>query len=457
VRLSVAEYYHAMATETDFSPRSLEELRRSVEEHEQLLILELAVPPAVRERVKMRMDSLLAEPSLAVRDAPPAPGSFPLVLHLPGYNGSSSHHYPLLEYLASYGYVVASIPSMGMYARTIDDEPRSLDVQARDLEFVYSVLRTLPFVDAKSVGTTGMSWGGMSNVLFASRNAYVDAAVTLDGAITMPEEISLIERIPGYRHRSFRAAYLQLLVAPEEADFRPKDLRFWNDLRYSDALSVQFSGVGHDAFSPGLLRLRNLTEPDPGRVRYLEAFARAEMEYARRFFDATLRSDAEARSSLPTLGNGMGLPEGLVASVEVKRAERAPPSLEEFAAIVRTRGAAAAALVFQEARAVDPEVRLIVSSVMGPLYMEAMEKQDLAEALAICELWASGLPEDPGPVFSMARVYRTMGDTARAIEAYERILGLVPEGPLAQSARRALEELRGKVRPHDPTGLHGGA
>jgi regulator of sirC expression with transglutaminase-like and TPR domain len=53
------------------------------------------------------------------------------------------------------------------------------------------------------------------------------------------------------------------------------------------------------------------------------------------------------------------------------------------------------------------------------------------------------MPNEVGPLFSMARVYRAMGETAKAIETYERILTMVPEGRQADNARRAIAELRG--------------
>jgi len=446
--MRVSEYYEALATETDFAPRTPDELYGLGESYQRVLMMEWRVAPGDADVVAQKLDSIFAEMAVASRDATPAPGRFPLILHMPGYNGSASHYYPLFEYLASHGFVVASVPNMGLYSREIDDERVSLDVQARDLEFAYSVLRTLPFVDAERVGTTGMSWGGMSNVLFASRNAYVDAVATLDGAITMPAELELIESVPGYSHRAIRADYLQLLVSPEEAQFRPKDLRFWNALRYSTAYSVQFNGVRHDDFSPGNRRLQNVVEADPVRVAYLETFTRAELEFVLRFFQATLESDVGAGSSVTEIPGRIGLPDSMVARVDTKQALKAPPSADEFAAILRTRGAATATTVFREVREADPEIGLVTSPVMGPAYMEALNAGRFAEALAVCELWAEAMPDAPGPLFSMGRTYRAMGEKEKAIETYERILRMVPEGPQAETARRALAEMRGGSAPN---------
>lgn len=442
MRVRVSDYYDAAATETDFRPRSAEELRGLRERLHRVMLMEWRLPPERLEAMRLRLDSVFALEALASRDARPAAGRFPLILHMPGYNGSPSDLYPLAEYLASHGFVVAAVPSMGMTTRQIDHERLSLDVQARDLEFAYSVMRTLPYVDTARVGTTGMSWGGMSNVLFATRNAYVDAVVTLDGAITMPEELGLIESVPGYRHASLRGAYLQLLVSPERATFRPKDLRFWNALRYADAYMVQFNGVGHDDFSPGGPRLRNVVETDPSRVAYLETFVRVTLEYTRRFLEAALRGDSTARALLPLLPSAMQLPDSMVARYDSKRALRAPPSATEFADIVRSRGARVAAGVYREAKEVEPETRLVSTPIMGPLFMEAFDARRFDEALAICDLWAEGVPEDVGPLFSRARTQRAMGQRQAAIETYQAILERFPDGRHVERARRALEELR---------------
>ena len=442
-RMRVGEYYDAAATETDFTPRTPEELRALRERRERILLMEWRVPPERQEAVRLAVDSIFAEPAAAVRDARPAAGSFPLILHMPGYNGGPAEIYPLAEYLASHGFVVAAVPSMGIHTREIDDERLSLDVQSRDLEFAFSVMRTLPYVNADRVGTTGMSWGGMVNVLFATRNAYVDAVVTLDGAITMPEELRLIESVPGYSHSALRAAYLQLMVSPEQATFRPKDLRFWNALRYSDAYTLQFNGVGHGDFSPGYPRLRNVTETDTARVAYLETFVRVVLEQTRRFFAASLNGDEAARSSLPRVLEELRPPEEMLARFSHKDARRAPPTEQEFATIVRSRGAAVAAGVYREVLQADSTIRLISSPVMGPIFMEALEAGRFDEALAICELWATAMPNDVGPLFSTARTLRAMGQTQRAIATYERILTISPEGRSADTARRALAELRG--------------
>ena len=77
----------------------------------------------------------------AYRDAPPEKGPFPVVLYFGGLNAPINSNAILAEYLASQGYIVASISLLGpsdeqtFQSRTPDD----LESSVRDMEFAWSV------------------------------------------------------------------------------------------------------------------------------------------------------------------------------------------------------------------------------------------------------------------------------------------------------------------------------
>jgi len=446
-RMKLEDYYFTTATETDFVPPSAERLKILKNRLKNIWPIEFRIPPEGRAAIRDKIEAAFQEEAFAVKDAAPENGPFPLIVHMPGYDGSPADHAELFEFLASHGYVVAAVPNMGRYRREIDDEAASLDVQARDLEFAVTRMAEFPWVDASRVGTTGMSWGGFSNVLFGERDARVDAVLTLDGAITMPEELKLIEAVPGYSHQAFDKAYMQLLVTPAEAKFRPKDLRFFDALEYGDAHMIQFRGVDHDEFACGYLRLRNLRETDPERIADLEEFSREVYRCALGFFDAYLKGDDNARDLLIEAAGkpgGAGPEDGPIVLRRFKKGRPRPLKRSEFVDILKSRGAAEAARIYADYSRTHPGNDLILSSVIGPVYMDTFESGDLKEALAICELWRTGRPDDPGPLFSMARVYAAAGETDQAIACYERILAMgVPERQAA-TARTRLEEIRAK-------------
>jgi tetratricopeptide (TPR) repeat protein len=78
--------------------------------------------------------------------------------------------------------------------------------------------------------------------------------------------------------------------------------------------------------------------------------------------------------------------------------------------------------------------------------MDAFESGDFEEALAICELWRTGLPNDPGPLFSLARVHIASGEIDKAIGCYEAILAMRVDPEIAEAARKRLEEARAKLK-----------
>jgi catechol-2,3-dioxygenase len=78
--------------------------------------------------------------------------------------------------------------------------------------------------------------------------------------------------------------------------------------------------------------------------------------------------------------------------------------------------------------------------------MDAFESGDLKEAMAICELWRTGLPDDPGPLFSMARVHIASNELDRAAGCYEKILSMKTSQEIAEAARKRLQDLRSKSK-----------
>jgi hypothetical protein len=115
------------------------------------------------------------------KDTQPAPGNFPLVVYMASFNGMSYENYNLMEFLASHGFVVACINSLGRYPGDMTIAPEDLMEQVNDAIAAHGVLRNLSFVDNTSTVTIGYSWGGLTACLAAPKiNAA--AIVSMDGS-----------------------------------------------------------------------------------------------------------------------------------------------------------------------------------------------------------------------------------------------------------------------------------
>jgi dienelactone hydrolase len=128
--------------------------------------------------------TLCATPVAAIRNARPASGRFPVVLYAGGLGSRADANVELGEYLASHGYIVATVPQLGPSAEesSLETTGGEAGVHVGDLEFALKVLRNLSGVDAKHLAIAGHSAGGVAALQFAIRNAEVSVVVGLDGS-----------------------------------------------------------------------------------------------------------------------------------------------------------------------------------------------------------------------------------------------------------------------------------
>jgi dienelactone hydrolase len=118
----------------------------------------------------------------AVMDAAPAKGSFPVVIYAPSINNTAFENADLAEYLASHGYIVITSPTIGASTRYIRRTATDAEHQVGDIGFLIDYAKTLPQADMARVAVAGFSWGGLTNVLAASKDDRIKALVSMDGA-----------------------------------------------------------------------------------------------------------------------------------------------------------------------------------------------------------------------------------------------------------------------------------
>jgi dienelactone hydrolase len=249
-----------------------------------------AVPDSITRR-------WLAASMLAVRDAPAADGRFSLVLVAQGNGEATADQCVLGEYLASYGYVVATSPSQTRLTGQPADAAQvgaAAEDQADDLALLRaSVGADFPVAPA-AVAVVGHSFGARSALLYAMRDSTVRAVVSWDGGIGTATARDVYERA-----RSFRpaAVHVALLHFYETLDpFMAPDWETLRQLTHSDVRIVATSGLHHHHFTtlgaaarfPALARATGATQETARSFAAVLALTRA-------FLDATLRGDSAAR------------------------------------------------------------------------------------------------------------------------------------------------------------------
>lgn len=195
-------------------------------------------------------EKLIETPVAAHRDAPTAAGRFPLVLYSGGLGSRSGANVELAEFLASHGYVVATVPQLGPAPDKLElgGSPAEIDLHVRDFEFALTKLRGLPEVDATRLVVAGHSVGGIVALDLASQLPNVRAVVTFDGSYGFAGGAKRIGSLPGYDPDRVTAPLLDLRrangVQGAKVEFTALDR-----LHHSDRTTVLFRRMFHGDFT----------------------------------------------------------------------------------------------------------------------------------------------------------------------------------------------------------------
>ncbi len=140
-------------------------------------------------------DRLMDTETAACRDASPAPGRFPLVVYSAGWFNRAPDNTILAEFLASHGYIVATVPQTnpGLWTFDFTSDAASVESQVRDLELAIGTLIEDPMVDRRHTVSMGYSTGGDVALLLQIRNPLVDAVVGLDASWSLGPDNDVLD------------------------------------------------------------------------------------------------------------------------------------------------------------------------------------------------------------------------------------------------------------------------
>ncbi len=304
--LFLKDYFLSFATEIDFSTPDNTREKEAIKTFQDYMIGHIG--QSYNEDL---WNAVLGKKTFAFMDAEPVDDSFPLVIYAPGNPGWSFENYRIFEYLASYGFVVASIPSIGDHSKTMQNDLIGIEAQTRDLEFVMAMMRNFPNVDQSKTAVMGFSWGGLTNVLLAMRNRKVDALITLDGAVTMEKWLKVLKKSPFYDYRNFQSPVMLVIGAP--ADWYTVDLGFYESMKHNAAYLVQALKLPHSQFRSLANQLNVYLRKDleQGYIKQIDLSYTILCCYVRYFLEAYLKNSSEGFEYLKNAPEENGIPKNL--------------------------------------------------------------------------------------------------------------------------------------------------
>jgi len=377
----------------------------------------------------------------AYRDAPSAPGRFPVVLYFGGLNAQINANAILAEYLASYGYVVASISLIGpsdeqsFQARTADD----LEACVRDMELAWSVLQDLPNVDRAKLAVMGHSVGAMEAVILGLRNANVSAVIGLDGTYGFPGLSAVLTHSYGYAPDKMRSAFLDLRRAQGAQGNEPLDFTVVESFRHSDRTFITIEKMHHSDFTSFAMVGAQFRVPPPtdyplngwNRETGRDGYERA-CRIVLAFLDAKLKSKSEAMAEIEHEAQQ-------VNGIDLRRevAVPPPPSPGEAAVLAAAQGLDAAKNAFLTSCGENAIPSCMGIDRFNNWGYNLLGQQRPKDALAVFQLNTWAHPRSANAQDSLADGYLAVGDKEDAKRAVEQAIVLAPDDALLDPTAKA--------------------
>jgi hypothetical protein len=377
----------------------------------------------------------------AYRDASGAKGTFPVVLYFGGLNAPINSNVILGEYLASHGYVVASISLLGpsdeqnFQSRTAND----LESSVRDMEFAWSVLQTEPNIDQTRLSMIGHSVGAIEGVILGLRNADISAVIGLDGTYGFQGLSSVLTHSYGYAPEKMRAAFLDLRRAQGAQGNEPLDLSAVESFRHSDRTFITIEQMHHSDFTsfamigaqfqaalPTSYSLNGWNR-ETGRAGYEEA-----CKIVLSFLDAKVKSDSNALGEIVLLARQNG---GI--SLRHLGAIPPPPSPLEGAALANANGLDGAKHAFITSCGEGNLASCMDESRFNTWGYNLLGQQRQQDALVLFQLNAWAHPQSANAQDSLADGYLSVHDKENARRAVQRAIVLAPSDQMLDGAAKS--------------------
>jgi len=419
--VSFRDYLATIPTEDDFT--------RGAAEVERMVAARIDSHAGKRREVLLRE---LAKPMLAVRDARPENGRFPVVIYAPSFSSNGVENTDLCELLASHGYIVLASASMGAHGRAMSSDLEGLETQAADIAWLIGHARSLPQADTGNVAVVGFSWGGLSNVLAAAKDDRIKAIASLDGSVRGTREYVDGGKDAAQYVTPARLAIPMLFVGRrpptiEELNRAEVDTRFsfLNEMRWSDVSIVTMLPMKHTDFSSYELRMaREGGFGDYTRSEIALAHSWA-ARYTLRFLDAYLKRDASALAFLDNTPAANKAPPHMMLTDMRRSANKTAPTLENFVARLAAEGFDQAIPLYAQFAAQDAGFKLGLNNIYGWGARLAQLGRP-AQAREIFRLGAHLHPKEVAMVDGLAEMQARTGQVQEALRSYRRVLELDP-------------------------------
>jgi hypothetical protein len=381
----------------------------------------------------------------ALKNAPPANGSFPLIVFLdfraPATNSIMS------EYLASHGFVVATTSLKGTHEADLDVGLTGVETIATDIGFVIGSL-DIPTINRDRLALIGVGITASGCLALVTRNPRVDALVSLDGGIPTAFEDRILKRTPYFDISAIRLPMLAIYAPHPNVD--PSIL---SQYKYSTRHLIHFPKMSEFHFlNYGMLErfAHGIIGKPPGNTHLGFEWA---SRYVLNFLKAYLTSDAAGLEFLRASPKENRAPPELL-SVSVVQALRAPPTVAELKEVIQRDGIQSLVLLYHDLKKTDPRPFTQETIVSLFNWLSFRRDPDWKARRELSLLRLDSYPDSARAHFSMAQVLIQLKEREQARKHFIEAIRLLETDPdllldyqtrkrIEQAAKQSLKDLEG--------------
>lgn len=340
-----------------------------------------------------------------------ANGQFPLVL----FPDQVHLQNKLCEYLASWGFIVASPSVQGTFSSPMQYNVAGIETGVADLEFALGYLRK-NYPVKRYFAALGIGFSATLALALQMRNPEMQALVSLEGGITTSFEANLIQRSPYYDLEHCTAP--MLVIHAPHPDVKPELVYKY---KYAEQIFQHYPQSSEFYFLNFGLWERHLKNilPKANHGNTWQSFTQA-AQSIQLFLHWKLNQQEKARETLL-----QGDEPKEIVRTTLKPSVSLPPTYAELLDVLQKQGFSALADLYNERKKQDPQAFSFGSFFQ--IGQQLIGQNAYAQLLDWAKLFAEAYPQSAIPFTLQGRANLELGQKEAAKLQYEKALSLLPQ------------------------------